>query len=107
MPSRTRKAAPAPLPVKMAGAGACAASASIVTTHGESCIADFRRASPDFKGEISLKYARRAHGSACDKALFTEPESGRILFLDECGLTRGLDVFIDADRHVGPTRRRA
>src|SRR3569832_2604942 len=52
------------------------AAASVVTTHGESCIADFRRASPDFKGET----VSSMHGVLMvppANSATTAPESGR------------------------------
>lgn len=71
------------------------AAASVVTTHGESCIADFRRASPDFKG----KTVSSMHGvlmvPPAGRAV-TEPESARILFFGRMWAYKGLDVFIDA-----------
>lgn len=75
--------------------GRMRSSASIVTTHGESCIADFRRASPDFKGEIISSM----HGVLMvppTQGAVTEPESGRILFFGRMWAYKGLDVFIDA-----------
>ncbi|MCA1365241.1 glycosyltransferase [Bradyrhizobium sp. IC3069] len=75
--------------------GRMRAAASIVTTHGESCIADFHRASPDFKGET----VSSMHGVLMvppAKSSFTEPESGRILFFGRMWAYKGLDVFIDA-----------
>lgn len=75
--------------------GRMRSSASIVTTHGESCIADFRRASPDFKGEIISSM----HGVLMvppTQGAVAEPESGRILFFGRMWAYKGLDVFIDA-----------
>lgn len=71
------------------------AAASVVTTHGESCIADFRRASPDFKG----KTISSMHGVLMvppDNNAVTEPEPARILFFGRMWAYKGLDVFIDA-----------
>lgn len=75
--------------------GRMRAAASVVTTHGESCIADFRRASPDFKGETipsmhGVLMVPPAGGT------ITEPDPGRILFFGRMWAYKGLDVFIDA-----------
>ena len=75
--------------------GRMRAAASVVTTHGESCIADFRRASPDFKGEaISSMHGVLMVPPA--RAAVTAPESARILFFGRMWAYKGLDVFIDA-----------
>jgi glycosyltransferase involved in cell wall biosynthesis len=71
------------------------AAASVVTTHGESCIADFRRASPGFKGET----VSSMHGVLMvppAKGAPTAPEAARILFFGRMWAYKGLDVFIDA-----------
>ncbi|AMA59728.1 glycosyltransferase [Bradyrhizobium sp. CCGE-LA001] len=71
------------------------AAASVVTTHGESCIADFRRASPGFKGDT----VSSMHGVLMvppAKAAPTAPEAARILFFGRMWAYKGLDVFIDA-----------
>jgi glycosyltransferase involved in cell wall biosynthesis len=71
------------------------AAASVVTTHGESCIADFRRASPEFNGEI----VSSMHGVLMvppTSAAAIEPESARILFFGRMWAYKGLDIFIDA-----------
>ncbi|MEY9193787.1 glycosyltransferase involved in cell wall biosynthesis [Bradyrhizobium ottawaense] len=71
------------------------AAASIVTTHGESCIADFRRASPDFKGgTVSSMHGVLMVPPARDAV--TAPEAARILFFGRMWAYKGLDVFIDA-----------
>ncbi|OSI76165.1 glycosyltransferase [Bradyrhizobium canariense] len=71
------------------------AAASVVTTHGESCIADFRHATPDFNGEI----VSSMHGVLMvppTRAAAIEPESARILFFGRMWAYKGLDIFIDA-----------
>ncbi|WP_061028746.1 glycosyltransferase [Bradyrhizobium sp. CCH5-F6] len=75
--------------------GRMRAAASVVTTHGESCIADFRRASPDFKGET----VSSMHGVLMvppAKGALAEPEAAQILFFGRMWAYKGLDVFIDA-----------
>jgi glycosyltransferase involved in cell wall biosynthesis len=75
--------------------GRMRAAASVVTTHGESCIADFRRASPDFKGET----VSSMHGVLMvppATGAITAPESARILFFGRMWAYKGLDVFVDA-----------
>jgi glycosyltransferase involved in cell wall biosynthesis len=75
--------------------GRMRAAAAHVTLHGESCIADFRRASPDFKGGITASM----HGVlmvAPANAAPVEPTSGRILFFGRMWAYKGLDVFLDA-----------
>ncbi|MGY4434576.1 glycosyltransferase involved in cell wall biosynthesis [Bradyrhizobium sp. F1.13.1] len=75
--------------------GRMRAAASLVTTHGESCIADFRRASPDFTGEV----VSSMHGVLMVPpvgAPVIEPEPARILFFGRMWAYKGLDVFVDA-----------
>jgi glycosyltransferase involved in cell wall biosynthesis len=75
--------------------GRMRSSASLITTHGESCIGDFRRASPHFKGKVISSM----HGVLMvppTQSAVTEPESGRILFFGRMWAYKGLDVFIDA-----------
>lgn len=70
-------------------------AASIVTTHGKSCIAEFRQASPDFRGQI----VSSMHGVLMvppTQGVVTEPEPARILFFGRMWAYKGLDVFIDA-----------
>ncbi|GMO35858.1 glycosyltransferase family 4 protein [Bradyrhizobium sp. TM233] len=75
--------------------GRMRAAASIVTTHGESCIADFRRASPDFKGgTVSSMHGVLMVPPA--RGAVTAPEAARILFFGRMWAYKGLDVFIDA-----------
>ncbi|SCB26591.1 Glycosyltransferase involved in cell wall bisynthesis [Bradyrhizobium shewense] len=75
--------------------GRMRAAASIVTTHGESCIADFRRASPDFKGgTISSMHGVLMVPPA--RGAVAAPEAARILFFGRMWAYKGLDVFIDA-----------
>lgn len=75
--------------------GRMRAAASIVTMHGESCIADFRRASPDFKGgTVSSMHGVLMVPPA--EGAITAPESARILFFGRMWAYKGLDVFIDA-----------
>jgi len=75
--------------------GRMRAAASVVTTHGESCIADFRRASPDFRGEV----VSSMHGVLMVPPVqgpVVEPEPARILFFGRMWAYKGLDVFVDA-----------
>ncbi|MET4802857.1 glycosyltransferase involved in cell wall biosynthesis [Bradyrhizobium sp. LB11.1] len=75
--------------------GRMRAAASVVTTHGDSCIADFRRASPDFTGEI----VSSMHGVLMvppTQAADIESEPARILFFGRMWAYKGLDVFVDA-----------
>ncbi|PPQ19102.1 glycosyltransferase [Bradyrhizobium sp. AC87j1] len=75
--------------------GRMRAAASIVTTHGESCIADFRRASPDFKGgTVSSMHGVLMVPPA--RGAVAAPEAARILFFGRMWAYKGLDVFIDA-----------
>ncbi len=71
------------------------AAASVVTTHGESCIADFRRASPDFKGDTVSSMHGVLMVPPASRAVAT-PEPARILFFGRMWAYKGLDVFIDA-----------
>jgi glycosyltransferase involved in cell wall biosynthesis len=71
------------------------AAAALVTLHGERCIAEFRRASPDFKGRIKSAM----HGVLMVPPLTAtpiEPVAGRILFFGRMMSYKGLDVFLDA-----------
>ncbi|KJC49498.1 glycosyltransferase [Bradyrhizobium sp. LTSP885] len=71
------------------------AAAVHVTLHGESCIADFRRASPDFRGGITSSM----HGVLMvppANATPVEPIAGRVLFFGRMWAYKGLDVFLDA-----------
>jgi glycosyltransferase involved in cell wall biosynthesis len=74
--------------------GRMRAAADLVTLHGESCIAEFRSASPDFKG--SIKSAM--HGVLMVPAVHTpmHPLEKRILFFGRMMSYKGLDVFLDA-----------
>jgi glycosyltransferase involved in cell wall biosynthesis len=70
-------------------------AAAHVTLHGESCVADFRRASPDFKGSISSSI----HGVLMvplANAAPVQPVTGNILFFGRMWAYKGLDVFLDA-----------
>lgn len=71
------------------------AAAAHVTLHGESCVADFHRASPDFKGGITSSM----HGVLMvppESAAPVQPTAGRILFFGRMWAYKGLDVFLDA-----------
>lgn len=71
------------------------AAAAHVTLHGESCIADFRSASPGFKGGVTSSM----HGVLMvppANAAPVEPIAGRILFFGRMWAYKGLDVFLDA-----------
>lgn len=71
------------------------AAAAHVTLHGESCIADFREASPAFKGGVTSSM----HGVLMVppvNAAPVEPIAGRILFFGRMWAYKGLDVFLDA-----------
>lgn len=75
--------------------GRMRASASMVTMHGQSCIADFRSASPDFNGQILSSM----HGVLMvppAQSAVSEPEAARILFFGRMWAYKGLDVFVDA-----------
>jgi glycosyltransferase involved in cell wall biosynthesis len=71
------------------------AAAALVTLHGERCIAEFRRTSPDFKWRIKSAM----HGVLMVPPLTAtpiEPVAGRILFFGRMMSYKGLDVFLDA-----------
>jgi glycosyltransferase involved in cell wall biosynthesis len=71
------------------------ASAALVTLHGERCVAEFWRASPDFKGRIKSAM----HGVLMVPAAGTAaapPTADRILFFGRMMAYKGLDVFLDA-----------
>jgi glycosyltransferase involved in cell wall biosynthesis len=71
------------------------AAAALVTLHGDSCIAEFRRASPDFKGGIRSAM----HGVLMvppKNAAPVHPSEGRILFFGRMMAYKGLDVFLEA-----------
>jgi glycosyltransferase involved in cell wall biosynthesis len=71
------------------------AAAALVTLHGQNCIAEFRRASPNFKGRI----ASAMHGVLMvpsPGAAPIQPLEGRILFFGRMESYKGLDVFLDA-----------
>ncbi|WP_247466403.1 glycosyltransferase family 4 protein [Bradyrhizobium sp. 62] len=75
--------------------GRMRAAASVVTTHGESCVADFRRASPDFGGDV----VSGMHGVLMVppvRGTVIDPEPARILFFGRMWAYKGLDVFVDA-----------
>jgi len=75
--------------------GRMRAAASIVTTHGESCVADFRRASPDFKG-VTVSSMHGVLMVPPARGTVAAPEAARILFFGRMWAYKGLDVFIDA-----------
>ncbi|MBR0830466.1 glycosyltransferase family 4 protein [Bradyrhizobium manausense] len=75
--------------------GRMRAGATHVTVHGERCVSDFRRASPDYKGEITSSM----HGVLMvppDDVAPLQPTAGRILFFGRMWAYKGLDVFLDA-----------
>lgn len=70
-------------------------AATVVTLHGESCIAEFRRVSPDYKGRITSSM----HGVLMvppPGATPVQQVAGRILFFGRMFAYKGLDVFLDA-----------
>jgi glycosyltransferase involved in cell wall biosynthesis len=71
------------------------AAATHVTVHGEVCIADFRRASPDFKGEVTSSMHGVLMVPPADVTP-VPPIEGRILFFGRMWAYKGLDVFVDA-----------
>lgn len=75
--------------------GQMRASASLVTMHGQSCVGDFHRASPDFKGQILSSMHGVLMVPPAQDAV-TAPEPARILFFGRMWAYKGLDVFIDA-----------
>ncbi len=69
--------------------------ATHITVHGQSCIADFRRASPDYGGEITSSM----HGVLMvppEDSAAIKPSKGRILFFGRMWAYKGLDVFLDS-----------
>ncbi len=71
------------------------AAADLVTLHGESCIAEFRRVSGDCKARIKPAM----HGVLMvppQGAAPVQPLAGRILFFGRMFAYKGLDVFLDA-----------
>lgn len=71
------------------------ATATHITVHGQSCISDFRRASPAYQGEITSAM----HGVLMVPPPHAEPVApvaGRILFFGRMWAYKGLDVFLDA-----------
>lgn len=75
--------------------GRMRAAATHVTVHGQSCISDFQRASPGYKGEITSSM----HGVLMvppGDAAPVQPTRGRILFFGRMWAYKGLDVFLDA-----------
>lgn len=71
------------------------AGATHVTVHGQSCVADFARASPDYRGEVTSSM----HGVLmvpATKGTPIQPVEGRILFFGRMWAYKGLDVFLDA-----------
>jgi glycosyltransferase involved in cell wall biosynthesis len=70
-------------------------AAAIVTLHGQSCVEEFRRMTPDFRGHITSAM----HGVLMVPPLGTAPilpVEGRILFFGRMMSYKGLDVFLDA-----------
>ena len=70
-------------------------TAAIVTLHGQSCIEEFRRTSPDFRGRVTSAM----HGVLMVPPLGSapaQPVEGRILFFGRMMSYKGLDVFLDA-----------
>lgn len=75
--------------------GRMRSAAAHVTLHGTSCIADFRSASPNFKGGVTSSM----HGVLMvppANAAPIVPIAGRILFFGRMWAYKGLDVFLDA-----------
>ncbi len=71
------------------------AAATHITVHGQSCITDFRKASPSYAGEITTSM----HGVLMVPRADTtpvQPTEGRILFFGRMWAYKGLDVFLDA-----------
>ncbi|MDE5446973.1 glycosyltransferase [Bradyrhizobium sp. CSA207] len=71
------------------------ASATHVTVHGQSCISDFRRASPDYKGDVTSSMHGVLMVPPAD-AVPVQSMKGRILFFGRMWAYKGLDVFLDA-----------
>jgi glycosyltransferase involved in cell wall biosynthesis len=70
-------------------------AASLVTLHSESCVADFRRASPDYRGDVTSAM----HGvlmAPPENVPTAQPTPGRILFFGRMWPYKGLDVLLDA-----------
>jgi glycosyltransferase involved in cell wall biosynthesis len=75
--------------------GRMRSAAAIVTLHGQSCIEEFRRVSPDFRGRITSAM----HGVLMVPPLGAtpiQPVEGRILFFGRMMAYKGLDVFLNA-----------
>jgi len=71
------------------------AGATHVTVHGQSCIADFASAAPDFRGEVTSSM----HGVLMvppTNSAQIKATDGRILFFGRMWAYKGLDVFLDA-----------
>lgn len=71
------------------------AAATHITVHGRSCISDFRKASPDYRGDITSSMHGVLMVPRADAAP-VQPIEGRILFFGRMWAYKGLDVFLDA-----------
>jgi glycosyltransferase involved in cell wall biosynthesis len=71
------------------------AGATHVTVHGQSCVADFARASPDYRGEVTSSMHGVLMVPSANSAPI-QPVDGRILFFGRMWAYKGLDVFLDA-----------
>ena len=71
------------------------AAATHITVHGQSCISDFRKASPGYVGEITSSMHGVLMVPRTDTAA-VQSIQGRILFFGRMWAYKGLDVFLDA-----------
>jgi glycosyltransferase involved in cell wall biosynthesis len=71
------------------------ATATHITVHGQRCISDFRKASPNYDGEITSSMHGVLMVPRTDTAP-VQPTEGRILFFGRMWAYKGLDVFLDA-----------
>lgn len=69
--------------------------ATHVTVHGQSCVADFSSASPDYRGEVTSSMHGVLMVPPTDSAPIKATD-GRILFFGRMWAYKGLDVFLDA-----------
>lgn len=75
--------------------GRMRAAADLVTLHGESCIAEFQHAFPNYRGHL----VSSMHGVLMvppSNGAPIQPTAGEILFFGRMWAYKGLDVFLDA-----------